>query len=47
MEVAYDAHVIWLRAAPQMRLTIGDLMNGKSQVEVESELRQTGSASHA
>lgn len=39
MEAACDAHVIWSRAHPAMRLLIGGLMDGKAQVEVASKLK--------
>ena len=39
IEAAYDAHVIWSRATAPMRLTIEGLMDGKSQLDIASELK--------
>jgi RNA polymerase sigma-70 factor (ECF subfamily) len=37
MEAAADAHVLWSRAAPPVRLIIGGLIDGKTQVEIAAE----------
>jgi RNA polymerase sigma-70 factor (ECF subfamily) len=39
MEAASDAHVIWSRATPPMRSVIRALMDGKSQVNLASEMK--------
>jgi RNA polymerase sigma-70 factor (ECF subfamily) len=39
MEAACDAHVIWSRATPPMRVAIDGLMEGKTQVVIASEMR--------
>jgi RNA polymerase sigma-70 factor, ECF subfamily len=38
MEAACDAHVIWSRAKPAVRVIIGGLMDGAAQVDIASEL---------
>jgi DNA-directed RNA polymerase specialized sigma24 family protein len=39
MEAACDAHVVWSRATPPLRLVIGGLMDGSSQIEIAAEMR--------
>jgi RNA polymerase sigma-70 factor, ECF subfamily len=39
MEAACDAHMVWSRATPPVRLIIGGLMDGSSQLEIAAELR--------
>lgn len=39
IEAACDARVIWFRATPSVRLVIGGLMNGNSQIEIAAETR--------
>jgi RNA polymerase sigma-70 factor (ECF subfamily) len=39
MEAACDAHVIWSRATPSVRLIIGGLIDGKSQIDMASEMK--------
>jgi hypothetical protein len=38
MEAACDAHVIWSRATPPVRVIIGGLMEGKGQTDIASEI---------
>jgi RNA polymerase sigma-70 factor (ECF subfamily) len=38
VEAACDAHVIWSRATPPLRAVIGGLLDGKSQLDIASEL---------
>jgi DNA-directed RNA polymerase specialized sigma24 family protein len=39
MEAACDAHVVWSRATPSVRLVIGGLMDGKRQTEIAAEMK--------
>lgn len=39
MEAACDAHAIWSRSTPPMRLIIGGLLHGKTQVEIAAETK--------
>jgi RNA polymerase sigma-70 factor (ECF subfamily) len=39
MEAACDAHVVWSRATPPLRLIIAGLMNGNSHIEIAAEMR--------
>jgi hypothetical protein len=39
MEAACDALIVWSRAAPSLRLVIGGLVDGKSQIDIASEMR--------
>lgn len=38
MEAACDAHAVWSRATPSVRLVIGGLMDGKSQISTAAEM---------
>jgi hypothetical protein len=39
MEATCDAHTVWSSAKPTMRLMIGGLIEGKTQVDIASELK--------
>ncbi|MEA2906271.1 MAG: polymerase sigma-70 factor, subfamily [Alphaproteobacteria bacterium] len=39
MEAACDAHLIWLRAPPPIRLTIVGLMDGQSLIDMATEMK--------
>jgi RNA polymerase sigma-70 factor, ECF subfamily len=39
MEAACDAHMVWSRATPPLRLIIGGLMDGSGQIEIAAEIR--------
>ncbi len=39
IEAACDAHAILMRATPPMRLIVGGLMDGKTQLEIGGELK--------
>jgi RNA polymerase sigma-70 factor (ECF subfamily) len=39
MEAACEVHVIWSRSTPPMRSIIGGLMDGKSQVDLATEMK--------
>jgi len=38
MEAACDAHVIWARAAPPVRVILGGLWEGKAQADIAAEM---------
>jgi RNA polymerase sigma-70 factor (ECF subfamily) len=38
MEAACDAHIIWSRSKPAMKVLVGGLMDGKAQADIAAEL---------